>query len=82
MQVIKCPNGHSYDRDKYTRCPHCGAEAEKSEPKTAKLDLIRAALEKTTPSQLFASGAVFDISRQQRGIFEKIVCSENAGLLL
>ena len=24
MNVVKCLNGHFFDRDKYSKCPHCG----------------------------------------------------------
>lgn len=26
MNVVRCENGHFYDGDKYTLCPHCGAK--------------------------------------------------------
>ncbi|MBQ6231700.1 MAG: FHA domain-containing protein [Eubacterium sp.] len=26
MKVVRCLNGHYYDSDKYSTCPHCGAE--------------------------------------------------------
>ena len=88
MQLTKCANGHFFDRDKYICCPHCGAkalgEAEGNEPKIAntKSDFMREALETGAPSEIFASGAVFDISRQQRENFEEIVRSGNSGILL
>ncbi len=25
MNVVKCENGHFYDGEQYTLCPHCGA---------------------------------------------------------
>ena len=24
MAVVRCPNGHYYDDQKFSRCPHCG----------------------------------------------------------
>ncbi len=64
MDITKCPNGHFFDRDRYIRCPHCGAYASNA-----------------MPSEVFASGAVFDIARQQREELTEIVRSGNAGIL-
>lgn len=53
--------------------------------KTSKEEIFKMILEqqaKSSPSDQFASGAIFDISRQQREAFEQAVCSNDALLLL
>ena len=50
----------------------------------SKEDIMRTILQnmsKKTPSEHFASGAVFDITRQNHNLFEKVVNSSNAGAL-
>ena len=36
MNVIKCSNGHFFDADTYTQCPHCGAAPVGAAPKGGK----------------------------------------------
>lgn len=31
MAVVRCPRGHFYDDEKFSRCPHCGVLAGQSE---------------------------------------------------
>ena len=33
MHVLQCTNGHFFDGDKYSTCPHCGAASGLAEPK-------------------------------------------------
>jgi hypothetical protein len=38
MQLTKCGNGHFYDAEKFTQCPHCGAQGGSSNEQTVSLD--------------------------------------------
>lgn len=32
MNMVRCGNGHFYDADKFSSCPHCGGDVEKNVP--------------------------------------------------
>jgi hypothetical protein len=38
MILTKCSNGHFYDEEKYSQCPHCGSQGTGSSDRTVALD--------------------------------------------
>jgi len=48
MRPQKCANGHFYDADKYSSCPHCGAAAPAAAPAPASTPWVAPAAEDVT----------------------------------
>ena len=49
MNLVRCENGHFYDQNRYTNCPHCVGEAGRNDNMTVPIARSAGSEEVTAP---------------------------------